>query len=163
MGIKDLFDLLLEAMVQFLNVWDHRQPKKTFNSSFTMSFSVINNLSMQQQHSSYTIPSYWKLRNFKRRGKSSETNICQQLQHAGRLPWWLSGKESTRNARDMGLIPGWGRSPGGGNGNPLQYPCLENSTDRGAWWATIPGVAKNHTPLRDWTVTPHVGMAYFPV
>ena len=42
----------------------------------------------------------------------------------------------------MGLIPGLGRSPGGGNGNPLQYSCLKNSMDRGAWWATVHGVAK---------------------
>ena len=48
------------------------------------------------------------------------------------LPWWLSGKESL-NARDLDLIPGLGRFPGGGNGNPLQYSCLDNSMDRGAW------------------------------
>ena len=47
------------------------------------------------------------------------------------LPWWLDGKESTCNAGDVGLIPGSGRSPGGGNGYPLQYSCLENSMDRG--------------------------------
>ena len=41
------------------------------------------------------------------------------------------------NAGDTGLIPGLGRSPGGGNGNPLQHTCLENSMDRGAWWATV--------------------------
>ena len=46
------------------------------------------------------------------------------------------------NARDVGLIPGLGRSPGGGNGNPLQYSCLENLMDRGAWLATVRGVAK---------------------
>ena len=44
--------------------------------------------------------------------------------------------------RDTGLIPGWGRSPGGGYGNPLQYSCLENPMDRGAWWATVHRVAK---------------------
>ena len=49
------------------------------------------------------------------------------------LPWWLSGKESTCNIRDAGSIPGWGRSPGGGHGDPLQYSCLENPMDRGAW------------------------------
>ena len=48
-------------------------------------------------------------------------------------------------ARDMGLIPGLGRSPGGGNGNPLQYSCLGNSMDRGAWQATVQGVTKNQT------------------
>ena len=61
------------------------------------------------------------------------------------LPWWLMVKNSPANARDtrdIGLIPGLGRSPGVGNDNPLQYSCLENSMDRGAWWATIHGMAK---------------------
>ena len=50
--------------------------------------------------------------------------------------------------REPGLIPRWGRSPGGGHGNPLQYSCLENSMDRGAWWAvTVHGVAKTQTWL----------------
>ena len=56
------------------------------------------------------------------------------------LPWWLSGKESTCNAEvagDAGSISALGRSPGGGHGNPLQYSCLENSMDRGAFWATV--------------------------
>ena len=52
------------------------------------------------------------------------------------------GKESACNAGDPGSIPGSGRSPGEANGNPLQYSCLENSTDRGAWWATVHGVAR---------------------
>ena len=50
------------------------------------------------------------------------------------------GKESTYNAEDPGLIPGLGRFPGEGNGNSLQYSCLKNSMDRGAWWATGHGV-----------------------
>ena len=54
---------------------------------------------------------------------------------------------SAGDARDVGLIPGLGRSPGVGNGNPLQYSCLENSMDRGVWWAVAHGVAKSHTPL----------------
>ena len=49
------------------------------------------------------------------------------------------------NARDTGSIPGSGRSLGGGNGNSLQYSCLKNSMDSGAWWATVHGVAKSHT------------------
>ena len=48
---------------------------------------------------------------------------------------------SAGDARDVGLTPGLGRSPGVGSGNPFQYSCLENSMDRGAWWATVPGVA----------------------
>ena len=47
--------------------------------------------------------------------------------------------------RDVGSIPGLGRSPRGGNGNPLQYSCLENPMDRGAWEATVHGVAKSRT------------------
>ena len=54
---------------------------------------------------------------------------------AWQSPQWLSGKESACYAGDTGLIPGLGRSPGEGNGNPLQYSCLDNSMDRGAWWA----------------------------
>ena len=52
------------------------------------------------------------------------------------------GKESACNAGDLGLIPGLGRSPGEGNGNPLQYSCLENRMDKGAWRATVHGVAR---------------------
>ena len=51
-------------------------------------------------------------------------------------------KNPPANAGDMGLIPGLGRSPREGNGNPLQYSCLENPIDKGAWWATVHGVAK---------------------
>ena len=51
-----------------------------------------------------------------------------------------------------GLIPVWGRSPGEGNGNPLEYPCLENSMDRGIWLATVHGVAKSRTRLSNFTI-----------
>ena len=59
-----------------------------------------------------------------------------------RLPWWLSDKESACNAGDVVLVPGLGRYPGEGNGNLFQYPCLENSMDRGAWRAIVHGVAQ---------------------
>ena len=62
-------------------------------------------------------------------------------------------KASACNAGDPGLISGWGRSPGEGNGNPLQYSCLENSMDGGAWEATVHGVAKSGTRLSDFTFT----------
>ena len=64
------------------------------------------------------------------------------------LPQWLSGKESACNAGatgDMGSILGSGRSLGGGHGNPLQYSCLENPMDRGAWWAIVHKVTKSQT------------------
>ena len=51
-------------------------------------------------------------------------------------------KNPLANAGDMGSVLGLGRSPGGGNGNPLQYSCLGNPMDRGAWWATVHGVTK---------------------
>ena len=57
-------------------------------------------------------------------------------------------KNLRASGRDMGLIPGLGRSPGGGHGTPLQYSCLENPIDRGAWWATVHGVSKSRTGLK---------------
>ena len=62
------------------------------------------------------------------------------------------GKESACNAGNLGLIPGLGRSPGEGNSYPLQYSGLENSMDRGAWQATVHGVAKNWTWLSSWHI-----------
>ena len=63
------------------------------------------------------------------------------------------GRASAYNARDLGSIPGLGRSPGEGNGNPLPYSCLENPMDGGAWWALVHGVAKSQTRLSDFTFT----------
>ena len=65
------------------------------------------------------------------------------------FPDGSGSKECACNAGDLSLIPGSGRSPGEGNGNPLQYSCLENSMDRGAWQATALGVAKCQTRLSD--------------
>ena len=67
------------------------------------------------------------------------TGCNKQIQ----LPGWLSSKESVCSAGDMVLIPGSGRSPRGGPGNPLQYFCLENPMDRGAWWSTVHRVTKS--------------------
>ena len=55
---------------------------------------------------------------------------------------------SAGDLREAGLIPGLGRCPGGGHGNPLQYSCLENPMDRGAWWATVHGVTNSQTGLK---------------
>ena len=67
------------------------------------------------------------------------------------LPCGSDSEESACNAGDPGLIPGSGRSPGEGNGNPLQYSCLENPNDRGAWQAIVHGVANSWTRLNDFT------------
>ena len=62
--------------------------------------------------------------------------------HMG-FPGSSDGKESTCNAGDLDSIPGLGRSPGEGSGNPLQYSCRENAMDRGVWWGTDPGDAES--------------------
>ena len=72
-------------------------------------------------------------------------DLCSSYLASG-LPWWLSSKESACNSGDTGdvcSIPGSGRSPGEGNGNRLQYSCLGNPMDRGAWRATVHSVAKS--------------------
>ena len=56
---------------------------------------------------------------------------------------------ASAEVRDAGLVPGWGRSPGEGNGYPVQYSFLENSIDREVWWATVHAVAKSQTRLSD--------------
>ena len=69
----------------------------------------------------------------------------QELKSAG--GWRVRRNNNACNAGDPGSIPRLGRSPGEGNGNPLQYSCLENPMDRGAWWATIHGVSKSRIQL----------------
>ena len=64
------------------------------------------------------------------------------------FPGGSDGKASAYSAGDPGSIPGSGRCPGEGNGNPLQYSCMENPMDRVAWWATVHGVSKNWTRLK---------------
>ena len=65
------------------------------------------------------------------------------------FPSGSDGKESACNAGDPGLVRGLGRSPGEGNSNPLQYSCLENPTDRGAWWSSVHRVTKSQTRLSE--------------
>ena len=72
---------------------------------------------------------------------------CSQIDWG--FPGGSDGKESACNAREPGLIPGSGSSPGEGNGYTLQYSCLENPMDRGVWWATVHGVTKSRTQLND--------------
>ena len=77
-------------------------------------------------------------------GASPVTCCCMNF------PVASAGKESACNAGDLGLIPGWGRSPGEGNGNPFQCSYLEDSMDRGAWQATVPGgPSANARDVRD--------------
>ena len=84
-------------------------------------------------------------------GKLVFSNLCLFLRG---FPDGSEGKESSCNVGDtgdLGLIPESGRYPGEGNGYPLQYSCLENRMDRGAWWAKVHGVTKSQTRLSDST------------
>ena len=76
--------------------------------------------------------------------------FCCLLPVPAGLPWWFSSKECPCNAVDADTvsIPGWGRYSGGGHGNPLQYSCLENPMDRGAWLAVIHRLAKSQTGVK---------------
>ena len=85
-------------------------------------------------------------------GIRKEMNLISTL---ASFPWGFPGSSVVRkppanaeDAGDKGSIPGSGRSPAGGNGNPLQSSCLENPMDRGAWWATVHGVTKSQTQLK---------------
>ena len=73
------------------------------------------------------------------------TALLIDYQYKMGFPCGSDGEESACNAGDLGLIPGSERSPGEGNGYPLQYPRLENSVDQGAWWAEVHGIAKSQT------------------
>ena len=90
-----------------------------------------------------------------RRQKSvfTETEFLGQNTGEKGFPGGSEGKESACNARDPGLNPGLGRSPGEGNGYPLQYSCLGNPMHRGAWRDTVHGVAKSRTRLSNSTTT----------
>ena len=74
-------------------------------------------------------------------------NFDSSVTHSWGFPGGSDGKESAYNVGDLDLILGLGRPPGEGNGYPLQYSCLQNSMDRGAWQATVPGVAMSLTLL----------------
>ena len=75
-------------------------------------------------------------------------NVTSQMAQLVKNPFANAG-----DTGDTGSIPGSGRSPGGGNGSPLQYSYLENPMNRGAWWATARGMAKSGTWLSDWAHT----------
>ena len=81
--------------------------------------------------------------------QNTSHHVWQVVEAQDGFPAGSDGKESTCNVGDLGLIPGLGRFPGEENGYPLQYSCLENSTDRGARWATVHGVAKSPMWLND--------------
>ena len=91
----------------------------------------------------------------------NKTHIYAVYMKPKGFPGGSEVKASACNVGDLGSIPGSGRSPGEGNGNPLQCPSLENSIDGGAWWATVHRVAKSRTRLSDFTSLLHSQETHF--
>ena len=105
----------------------------------------------QQTWKTQQWPQDWKRSVFIPIPKKGNAKECSNyhtialISHASGFPSGSDGKAAACNVGDLGLIPGLERTPGEGNGNPLQYSCLEYSMDGGAWQATVHGVAKNGT------------------
>ena len=99
-----------------------------------------------ENHLSVTL--FNKVKETVRQHREGEFSDCKHCFKIVRLPQRLSGKESGCDAGDVGSSPGWERSPGGGQGNPLQCSCLENPMDRGAWQAPLYRVVKSRTQLK---------------
>ena len=118
--------------------WKAVSPAQNFWGSHPNTVPVCN------QEQVYIFPFSWQLTN--------PHCFCE-------LPKWVSCKNPPASKRDQGSIPGLGRCPGGGNGYTLQYSSLENPVDRGAWWATVHGVAKSWTWLSNWAHSHSVPMA----
>ena len=87
------------------------------------------------------LPKWWTFSFVMKYSLNASFNDFKILRHMG-FPGGSDSKESACNAGDPGSIPGSGRSPGEGHGNPLRYSCLENPTHRGAWWAMVHGVSR---------------------
>ena len=131
-------------------------------SSVQFSCSVVSD-SLQPcglQHTKPPCPSptpgsHWGPVSFWHKNQPFYGQICDMMIWCFCHSFWerAVGKESANNAGDLGSIPGLERSPGEGHGNPLQYSCLENSKDKGAWQATVHGVAKSWTRPSDFHFT----------
>ena len=127
-------------------------------------FQILKEDAVKALHSTYQQiwktqqwPQDWKRSVFipiPKKGNAKECSNYRKIaliSHASNFPGGSDGKASVYNAGDPGSSPGLGRSPREGNGNPLQYYCLENPMDRGAWYATVYAVAKSQTQLSNFT------------
>ena len=95
---------------------------------------------------------FWYWKEGRGRYRIFKMCVCVYLFVYGGFPGGSEVKVSACNAGDLGSIPGLGRSPGEGNGNPFQYSCLEKPMDRGAWWAIVHGI---HRVRHDWATSLH--------
>ena len=103
--------------------------------SFCLLTTIMDTMVLYRKAQRNLLRTYWGIKNY----------LPQNF------PGGSGGKASASNVGDRGSIPGLTRSPGEGNDNPLQYSCLENPIDRGAWWATVHGIAKSRTRLSEFT------------
>ena len=145
--------MCLERCLLFWNLWGLLYPSKN-NCSFSplsrYSVSLIPSVPCPHLLSlrAAIATESWRIH-------SADAWICSCLWSRWGFFSGSAGEESACNTRDIGdadLIPGLGRSPGGGYGNPLQYSCLENPMDRRAWWATVHRASKSRTQLSTYTV-----------
>ena len=124
----------------FWSVWGTGPPLAPHQNAFSQPLSIPQ---------AYQLPRAPFSRNADSVGQGGTENLHVYHVSTG-IFWWLRwyGKESAHNPRDLGSIPGLGRSPGGGHGNPLQYSYLEKPMNGGAWWAMVHSVAKKWRQLK---------------
>ena len=135
--------------VQILSILVFSQNFAISTTNFRAFSSSQNSILISSHFSFSPILSLWQTLIFL--SIVDENSLSYQVKKKKGFPGGSEVKASACNVGDLGLIPGSGRSPGEGNGNPFQYSCLENPMDGGAWWATVHGVTKSRTQLRDFT------------
>ena len=139
--------------VPFQSKWFNLSATQVYTASTDAEEAEFKGFYEDLQHCLELIPKRWCP--FHHRGlecksrKSRVTLNNRQVWLWRGFPGGSDSEDSACNIGDLGLIPGSGRSPGEGDRYPLQYSCLKNSMDRGAWQATVHGVAKSWTQLRD--------------
>ena len=138
----------VDSGVEWSEGCPYARPKLYFeNDTFLCTWSLVAYFIDKTVHFCWTSAEYRACSV----GKYTGLRIACMFSCVQGFPGGSKVKTSACSAGDLGLIPGSGRSPGEGNGNPLQYSWLENPMDRGAWWATVHGVTKSQTQVSDLT------------
>ena len=140
------------SLLKFENHWPRTVSLKTL-VHISITWRVLKTPKTQATTQANSVNHWVWIKQYQCQGLKVKQDISRKT--AG-LPCGSVSKESACNAGDPGSISGLGRSPGEGNGNPVQYSCLENSIDRGAWWATVHGITKTGTRT-EWLTHTHTG------
>ena len=141
-------DLMFSQLGHLVVMVEHGSIRQvSFKGEFSQCFGVFADRSTAVESSALTSPSS---------RRNGQRHVCENMQDSGRAICCPLVAQTVKRLPTISeaqvQIPGSGRSPGGGNGNRLQYSCLENPMDRGAWWATVHGVAKSRTRLSAFTL-----------